>query len=135
MIKMNKNGWGLRVELAFILLFLICIIISSIGLRKFGLLTGNNDTNVTSNDFYNKIENQVSRAAKKYYNRYYINGNDQTVYISVESLVTNGYLDEVKDKYNNDCTGYATILINGTTQSYLSCKYYKTPGYNEEYDY
>ena len=76
-----------------------------------------------------------SKIAEKYYNRYYINGNDQTVYISVESLVTNGYLDEVKDKYNNDCTGYATILINGTTQSYLSCKYYKTPGYNEEYDY
>ena len=39
---MNKNGWGLRVELVIILLFLICLAIACIGLNRFGLL-GEND--------------------------------------------------------------------------------------------
>ena len=39
---MNKNGWGLRVELAFLLLFLICLLIATIGLHRMGLLGTDN---------------------------------------------------------------------------------------------
>ena len=39
---MNKNGWGLRVELMFILLFLICLVMATIGLNQLGLLGNEN---------------------------------------------------------------------------------------------
>ena len=132
---MNKNGWGLRAELGFILLFLICLIISSIGLSQFGLLKNGKYNNSNSNESYYILENDVAASAKKYYNRYYKNGADQTVIIGVKALITNGYINEVKDKYGNDCTGYAKILSNGTSQAYLSCKYYKTTGDDESNDY
>ena len=38
---MNKKGWGLRVELVIILLFVICLVIVSIGLNRLGLLGEN----------------------------------------------------------------------------------------------
>ena len=40
---MNKNGWGLRVELLYILMFLFCLVIATIGLNRLGLLGENPD--------------------------------------------------------------------------------------------
>ena len=40
---MNKNGWGLRAELGFLLLFLICLLVSTIGLHELGMF-GAKDT-------------------------------------------------------------------------------------------
>ena len=50
---MNKNGWGLRVELAFILMFIICLVFSVIGINRFGLL-GENE-----NALINKLPNSL----------------------------------------------------------------------------
>ena len=40
---MNKNGWGLRVELFYILIFLFCLVVATIGLNRLGLLGENNN--------------------------------------------------------------------------------------------
>ena len=38
---MNKNGWGLRWELGIILVFIICLIVATIGLNNFVLFDEN----------------------------------------------------------------------------------------------
>ena len=63
---MNKNGWGLRVELLYILMFLFCLVIATIGLNRLGLLGENPDAlikpdteekEVYSSSFYNCLLN------------------------------------------------------------------------------
>ena len=138
---MNKKGWGLRVELAFILLFVICIVISTIGLHKLGLLKNDNgvyrdDDEYINNNInfdYNALENRVSEAAKSYYIDNYKENND-TVVVSTSKLQSNGYLSSIKDGRNRECKGYAMILSNGNIVSYIKCSMYKTVGYNSDYE-
>ena len=74
---MNKNGWGLRVELAFILLFLVCLLIATIGLSKFGLIGGEKEAHEIHGDMindsfnYSSLENKLTVSANKYYNEKY----------------------------------------------------------------
>ena len=140
---MNKNGWGLRAELGFLLLFLICLLISTIGLHTMGLV-GNNSPGVeedlsiytrdTGNFDYASLESRVSSAAKKYYVDRYSVGSTDTVVVSVETLKNHGYLSPLYDSRNKECTGYAKILKSGATVSYVRCSVYKTAGYSEEYE-
>ena len=82
---MNKNGWGLRVELAFLLFFLICLLIATIGLHRMGLL-GNNGVyeddgyiydNV--NYDYDALEKKVTEAAGEYYKSAYNSKSNDTI--------------------------------------------------------
>ena len=139
---MNKNGWGLRAELGFLLLFLVCLLISTIGLHKMGLV-GNNSSGVeedfsvytrgTGNYDYNALENRVESAARKYYQDKYYNNND-TVIISVDTLKNSGYLSPIYDSRNKECKGYAKVLNGNTVVSYIKCSVYKTSGYSEDYE-
>ena len=138
---MNKNGWGLRAELAFLLLFLICILIATIGLHRMGLL-GNNDSGVyedfssyssgSSSFDYDSLEKQVETAAKRYYNDKYSTGD--TIVVSVDTLKTYGYLMPIYDSRSKECKGYAKILRTGNAIAYIKCSNYKTVGYSEEYE-
>ena len=140
---MNKNGWGLRVELAFLLLFLICLLISTIGLHRMGLV--GNDSPGVEEDFsqytsgsgnysYDELENKVSEAARRYYYDKYPSGSIDTIVVSVKTLKYNGYLSPIYDKRNKECSGYSKILTSGTVVSYVKCSAYKTTGYSEEYE-
>ena len=138
---MNKNGWGLRAELAFLLLFLVCILISTIGLHSLGLLGdggGKYDVSeytIGSGNFdYDELENKVINAAKKYYNDRYPNGNSDTVIVTIKTLKSNGYMNSIYDSRNKECSGYAKILNNGNCISYIKCSIYKTTGYSEDYE-
>lgn len=139
---MNKNGWGLRVELAFILLFLICILISTIGLHSLGLLSDKEGayvdlgeyTSRNSNYDYKAIESKVTAAARNYYSEVYPNGNNDTIIVSISTLKGLGYLGSVPDSKGRECTGYSKILNTGTCVSYIKCSVYKTTGYSEEYE-
>ena len=68
---MNKKGWGLRVELVIILLFVICLVIVSIGLNRIGLLGENPNApihNVDRETFdYTSLENKLVESTKKYF--------------------------------------------------------------------
>ena len=66
---MKKNGWGLRVELLFILLFIVCLIIAVIGLNRMGVIGGdlssiNVGNNKESIENINKWKNHLSRERK-----------------------------------------------------------------------
>ena len=138
---MNKNGWGLRVELAFILLFVICIVVSTIGLHKLGLLKNDNGVYTDKDEEvykdvnfdYNSLENKVSDAASKYYDDNYGYTND-TVVISTSKLKGNGYLSDLVDGRGRECKGYAMVLGNANIVSYIKCSMYKTVGYNSDYE-
>ncbi len=135
---MNKKGWGLRAELGFLLLFLICILVATIGLQKMGIL-GSGDSDLYSSSSnkkydYNALENKVVEAAQKYYSNTYPNGAYDTVIVSVDTLKNNGYLTPLYDYLGRECRGYAKILKNKTCVSYIRCGFYKTTGYSEDYE-
>ena len=140
---MNKVGWGLRAELGFLLLFLICLLIATIGLHKLGLV-GNNEPGVeedfsiytvgNGNYDYESLEDEVTLAARKYYDLKYPNGSADTIVVSVDTLKNNGYLSPIYDSRNKECKGYARILKSKTIVSYIKCAVYKTAGYSEDYE-
>ena len=139
---MNKEGWGLRVELAFILLFVICIIISTIGLNRMGLFGDNDDSYIDMSEYtkgngtfdYDALEQKVIDASVRYYDDVYPNGSEDTVIVSISTLKNNGYLSPIYDARNKECNGYSKILSNRNTIAYIKCSVYKTTGYSEDYE-
>ncbi len=136
---MNKHGWGLRAELAFVLLFVICILVSTILLHRMGIfgrrdevLDPINYTREKDFDFVS-LEKTVSDAAKRYYNDLYYNNMD-TVIVSVDTLKNKGYMTSIFDNRNRECKGYSMIVNGGNAVSYIRCSTYKTTGYREEYE-
>ncbi len=139
---MNNNGWGLRVELAFLLLFLICLLIAAIGLHRLGLL--GNDKGVYEDDNgyiydnvnydYNALEKKVTTAASEYYKNVYHSTSDDTIVVNVDKLKSAGYLDSITDARGKECKGYSIILKTGNIVSYVNCTFYKTVGYNNDYE-
>lgn len=131
---MNKNGWGLRVELAFIIIFLICLMITTIGLINMGLLgddSNNNSTN-SSNFSYQVLENQLNNASIRYYNDYKYDLNDGSVVIRHSTLINSNYIGELIDGNGNKCVGYTKIIkqIDGPSfTSYIKCQNYISNGY------
>ena len=135
---MNKNGWGLRAELGFLLLFLICLLIATIGLHKLGIF-GEGEGEIKSIELVNKadyadLENELVNAAIRYYKSAYPNGSSDTVIVTTDTLKSNGYLSPLYDKFGRECKGYTKILRTGTAVSYIRCAVYKSTGYNEEYE-
>ena len=134
---MNKNGWGLRAELGFLLLFLICLLVATIGLHKMGIFgVGNTNINVNENGSfdYGNLENKVTIACKKYYSSNYPNGSSDTIIMNLTTLKNTGYLSPIYDSLNRECKGYAKALPSGVCVSYRRCSFYKTVGYSEDYE-
>jgi len=133
-IMKKMNGWGLRFELVFIMIFLICLLVTTIGLNKFGLLGGSDNDNDLNKVYfsYKTLENKMTEAAK----RYYQNNYDQYLYndavIRSYTLIYDGYMSEIVDEFGNKCSGY-TIVKQGDDglnfKSYINCPKYKTEGY------
>lgn len=132
---MNKHGWGLRIELAFVLLFIVCILVSTILLHRMHIF-GNNDNYDYSGGNYNygALEASVVNAAKRYYNEKYYGTSSDTIIVNVNTLKNSGYLNPIYDSRNNECNGYAMILNTGTSVAYIRCSNYKTIGYNYDYE-
>lgn len=125
---MNKHGWGLRKELAFILLFVFCLLIAMIGLNEFGLgMSGD------TGDSYKTLENKLTSAALKYYNDKGYSGAD-VIIVNVSSLKNNGYLSKFVDENGLACEGYAKIVNSSVAVPYLRCFSYKTSGYESDYE-
>lgn len=135
---MNEKGWGLRVELFFIFIFLLCLLIATLGLNKFGLLENKEDTDVFGNpkntQKYLGYEDDVSRAAYNYYNNKYPSGSSDTIIVSLNTLYNGGYLSVLYDAKGNECSGYAKILSNKNVLPYIKCSNYKTKGYSKNYE-
>ncbi len=141
---MNKNGWGLRAELFYILVFLFCLVIATIGLNRLGLLGHNENALIKPDDSsevysYEPLETKVLEAAKKYYLDNYNGTSEDIVIVRVSTLQSGGYLGDLLDDKNNKCSGYAKVINTSGGQlvyvSYIKCPKYKTTGYESENDF
>lgn len=126
---MNKHGWGLRKELAFILLFVFCLLVAMIGLSEFGLTEESYDK--TS---YKTLENKLTSAALEYYNDKYNSYSGDVVIIKASTLKNNGYLSKFEDVNGIECNGYTKIVNSSVGVSYIRCFGYKTNGYDNDYE-
>lgn len=147
---MNKNGWGLTNELIFILIFIICLVIVVIGLKKLSLLENfnpnyhsNTDTNngaVEKEYDYNSLEEKLRNSTIKYIEKEYNNqlGID-TLIIQSDTLREKGYLTDYSDENGKYCSGYCEVYINENDvieyKPYVKCDdLYETEGYVERKD-
>lgn len=149
-MKLNKNGWGYFEFFVFLIIFVICLIISFAGLRYVGLL----DENWHFVDFeeigkekeeekkpfsYADLREDMVDATMKYISKYYNNelGLD-TLNIRVSQLKKEGLITEFKDNKGKDCSGYTAVYKddNGKIQynPYLKCENFETDGYEERKD-
>lgn len=126
---MNKHGWGLRKELAFILLFVFCLLIAMVGLSQFGLTEDSSDK--TS---YKTLENKLTSAALEYYNDKYNSASGDVVIIKFSTLKNNGYISKFEDVNGLECNGYTKIVNSDVGVSYVRCFGYKTNGYDSQYE-
>ena len=126
---MNKHGWGLRKELAFILLFVFCLLIAMVGLSQFGLTEDSSDK--TS---YKTLENKLTSAALEYYNDKYNSVSGDVVIIKFSTLKNNGYISKFEDVNGLECNGYTKIVNSDVGVSYIRCFGYKTNGYDSQYE-
>ena len=142
---MNNNGWGLRVELLYILMFLFCLVIATIGLNRLGLLGENPDALIKPDTeekevySYEPLERKVVEAAKKYYIDNYTDSTEDIVIIRTSTLISNGYMSVLTDEKNRSCSGYAKVITssggNVVYVSYIKCPKYTTTGYESENDF
>lgn len=142
MKKLNNNGWGLVTFIIFIVIFIICLIISAIGFRYIGLLDEDwhfvNFSDIArvkeeTETRYRILEERMTDATKKYILDFYNEdlGVD-TLHIKVSTLKDNGYLSNFTDSKDRDCSGYTSVYKSSNTiiyEPYLKCKNYKTSGY------
>lgn len=126
---MNKYGWGLRKELAFILLFVFCLLIAMVGLSQFGLTEDSSDK--TS---YKTLENKLTSAALEYYKDKYNPASGDVVIIKFSTLKNNGYISKFEDVNGLECNGYTKIVNSDVGVSYIRCFGYKTNGYDSQYE-
>ena len=138
---MKRNGWGLRVELAFILMFLVCLVFATIMLNRLGLLGSDGYIdNIGSGSFsYETLENKLEESAKDYVREFY-NGDTSKdmVVIRYNTLYYNGYLSKLLDKNGNSCSGYVEVYKNSNSLiyfPYVKCKKYETNGYDDSKDW
>ncbi len=138
-MKNKKNGWGLRVELLFIAMFVVCILIAYIGLKSFGLIGGDKNESGTNTDNtdksgfdYRQLELKAANAGKQYYLNNPQNMTGDEFIVSVTTLKGGGYLSSLTDGNNKECNGYVKLLKTGNQVAYISCPDYKTEGYNKD---
>ena len=139
MFKLNQNGWGLRVMIAFLCIFVLCLLLSFMGLYKLGLvkdldfLFGNNNyQNVQNNTpttntnnpttpttstmptvkgkSYADLQFELVEASKKYVSNATL-GID-TLVLTVENLKSYNYIEEFKDENGKKCSGYADVYYD-----------------------
>ena len=150
-MKLNKNGWGYAEFFAFLLVFIVCLVLTAWGLRKFGLLdenwhfvdlnniTDNNNNNNQPKVTYASLREDMVSATMKYISKYYDNklGLD-TLHIRVSQLKNEGLLGEFKDAEGNKCSGYVSVYLDDLNRiqydAYLKCDDYVTSGYEARRD-
>lgn len=141
-MKLNNKGWGLKEFLWLLCALAFFLAIAVILFRQLTKLTDldgkankfkNNEfngSNSTSIKTYIDIEDKMVEAAKKYK----LENTSDIVIIKLDKLVTNGYINVVRDPANNkECSGY--IIYNGEYKAYLSCAgNYQTSDYNVNFE-
>lgn len=134
---MNKNGWGLRVELVFILIFLIALVISTVLLNQIGLFDDMKYD--TGNSNYSDVENDLVDAAKSYINQNYESDMLESVTLVTYSTLKNqNYIEKLKDYTGKECTGYVEVIKDEGMilfYPYVKCARYISSKYDSSKDW
>lgn len=142
---MNNGGWGLRAMLVMCFILALAIVISAtIISQNFGELLpdGNEDINENYNSkakTYSAYESDIRVAGKKYiFEKYNTVDDIGGIVVTVNKLVSTGYMDEIVDINYNKCSGYLYVSQSGIVynyDAYIKCgDDYQTPGYNKVLD-
>lgn len=147
-MKLNKNGWGLAVEIIIILGVIVALVWAVYGFNKFGLVRNMNEALGTDilpdliisgeKVTYSIAEKNLIDASKAYIKDVYGDTTNIDTTIKLSRLIKDGYISTIRDKDNNACSGYvmvSNVSENVNYDAYLKCDDYKTTGYNEEYDW
>ncbi len=133
--------WGLRWELCIIIVFILCLLIATFGLNRFGLLSSENSkyvryigTEEGDTYSYSDLESKLSQAGRKYYSNYYSKGLSSDTTVSADRLIEVGFLSPLYDGQGRRCTGYAYLTKNGSSFGYVKCHRYRTEGYDFEHE-
>lgn len=148
MKKLNQQGWGLSIFLTFIVVFLIAIILISIGAQKMGIANGSNNissfpTSDSSQDIHyteleinhaKDYERKVQDAMFRYSSQIHSNlGAIDDMTVSVSKLIEYGYLEPLR-VVGNLCNGYGVSHFNNenlSVNAFIHCgDLYMTEGYN-----
>ena len=75
-MKLNNRGWGLGVFLAFVMIFVLSIIVAGVnayrvGLQKEPTIQFGPETGKSNYEKYKPLENKVKLAAEEYKNLHY----------------------------------------------------------------
>lgn len=143
---MNQRGWSLSSYIGYavvLIIFVLVIAFNVIRLSRIGVVDINQETiepimigeNRVSG--YSDAEKAVVDSLKKYGEEKYKNEKiDDTVIVSIRSLIDGGYLGQLSIG-NDKCSGYGKIskgLFSNNYESYIKCGSYITPGYSSELD-
>ena len=146
-MKLNNRGWGLFVFLAFVLVFVLFLLIAGVNAYKLGLSKdnptiqfGNNNSNtnedngennISNREKYRNLEEKIIESATNYRKANLL--DEDNVYVSFKTLIKNNYLSN-----SGDCSGY--VKIHHTSGSdyrytvYFKCPDYVSSGYLNDLD-
>ena len=139
-MKLNNNGWGLRVMIVFSCLFIFCLLIATIWSARMGLMNKQPiveqangkkvDIDEEENASYTDLEEKLKNSAQTYVSMEKINITS-SIKIKYYELISKGYIDSLYDSNNKDCTGY--VEVHGTDElsfePFIKCESYETIGY------
>ena len=127
-MKLNNKGWGtgemILLSCGLLVALLVAVFFISQLFKGFDKEMENN---------YFELETDLAAAGEKYIKNNNINVEVNYI-IDSETLRTNGYIQDLKDKDGNLCTGYVNIYNNNYTleyKGYIRCNNYETNGYGK----
>lgn len=127
-MKLNNKGWGtgemILLSCGLLVALLVAVFFISQLFKGFDKEMENN---------YFKLETDLATAGEKYIKNNNINVKDNYI-IDSETLRTNGYIQDLKDKNGNLCTGYVNVYNNNYIleyKGYIRCNNYETNGYGK----
>ena len=126
MIKLNNKGWGLREMMIISAILLVFLLFAAYYIY---VLYNNLDEDKAG--VYAKLELKLQTAAVKYVKDNNIKKGKAI--ISLDDLQDAGYIDMFTDPKDDKCNGYV-IYENNDYDSYISCNYFTSSGYNRSYE-
>lgn len=158
-MKLNNNGWGYRDMIIYSSIILIALIIVAVSISSFyddlsnsinnntykpntnvvqsednGGENSTNQTPSTNTNYYVWLESQLKSATLDYLNTYSYDLTDNIMNVSLETLVSFGFIEQLYDQSgNNVCSGYSNVFITTDglyeIKPFINCSNYVTSGY------
>ena len=142
-MKIDNKGWGLNTLILMICVIVVFLFIATYFAIRYNSMMGkqNNKSEeqvqkVIDQTYYINKENNMTSAAEKYIFDNDIKLSDFKLKISLATLISNNYMDNVVDpQTQRNCSGYTLAYINESNikiiKSFIKCQNYESKGYGE----